>query len=757
MEEGSKLSVLHLVAHFERERAIGPRDEWSSGTPSAFHQALIIKPPWQEPPWLPRKHQPPADHVIPTPPAAAGDGEEGMRSLLPLPRAPSPPPPPPPPPLRAPSPPPRKQTQQPPQELEAAPGRSEAQSPGQTLLQRQGAGQRVSRRYLHSFPNQIPDLSWRTQEETAQGGRNSDNGENAEQDPEEKKIATELLETEKAYVKRLYLLDQVFCAELLAEARSMKSFPEDVVKLVFSNISSIYQFHRQFFLPELQRRMDDWAYNPRIGDVIQKLAPFLKMYGEYVKNFDKAMELISTWTEKCQSFQDIITDIQKREASANLSLQHHMLEPVQRIPRYELLLKDYVKKLPPESPDRADAEKALGMIFSAAKHSNAAIAELERIHKLWQVYEKLGIAEDDFVDPSNELIKEGPIQKISFRFNTTKERYLFLFNNMLLYCVPKVIQVGSEFQVRIKIDVDGMKAKELKDTEFPYVFLISGKQRTLELQARSSEEAESWVQACRAAVQQNEKRTESFKAATQGSDAAVPELWAQSEELGKRAPLWVRDNLVTLCKRCMEPFHPITRRRHHCRACGYVVCGKCSDYRAKLKYDRNRLNRVCIDCYTFLTGCVVSKERDDKKKGILERDASEVSDRSLMCGFLQLLDKSGKGGPRSWCVVPKDDPYVLYMFAAPQDAKAHTSIPLLGYQVNELLPHDSRHLFQLLQSTQVHTFMAESEELRRCWARTIGQAANGENPSPEDELNQPWLRKENPVTEPVCDNSGPPP
>lgn len=28
-----------------------------------------------------------------------------------------------------------------------------------------------------------------------------------------------------------------------------------------------------------------------------------------------------------------------------------MLEPVQRIPRYELLLKDYLKKLPRDNPD----------------------------------------------------------------------------------------------------------------------------------------------------------------------------------------------------------------------------------------------------------------------------------------------------------------------------------------------------------------------------------------------------------------------
>lgn len=52
--------------------------------------------------------------------------------------------------------------------------------------------------------------------------------------------------------------------------------------------------------------------NPRIGDVIQKLAPFLKMYGEYVKNFDKAVELITVWSEKSPPFQELIADIQVR-------------------------------------------------------------------------------------------------------------------------------------------------------------------------------------------------------------------------------------------------------------------------------------------------------------------------------------------------------------------------------------------------------------------------------------------------------------
>ncbi|KAM9594503.1 FYVE, RhoGEF and PH domain-containing protein 2 isoform 4-T5 [Morphnus guianensis] len=596
--------------------------------------------------------------------------------------------------------------------------------------------QGLSFKCLRSFRHKIREDNWRRQQDPGL--------ELGSKEQEEKKIALELLETEQAYVNRLHLLDQVFYTELMKEAKNGKTVPEEVVKMIFSNISSIYQFHAKFFLPELQKRMEDWSCNPRIGDVIQKLAPFLKMYGEYVKNFDKAVELITVWSEKSPPFQDLIADIQvmghgtvgdhssapqslsargkqqragaalvtvslsmcvvspqKRKACANLTLQHHMLEPVQRIPRYELLLKDYVRKLPPESPDRDDAEKALEMIFMVAKHSNAAIAEM--------------------------------------------------FNNMLLYCVPKVIQVGAEFQVHLRINVDSMKVRELNDAQFPHTFLVSGKQRTLELQARSGEEMNAWIKAFQDAIDRKEKRSETFKTAVHGLETGTPAL--KTEELGRRAPQWVRDNLVTMCMRCKEPFNAIMRRRHHCRACGYVVCARCSDYKAELQYDRNRLNRVCQECYVFLTGHLVLEDREGKHKGILEKGAAEVSGKSLLCSSLQLLDKNGKGGTRGWFVIPQDDPLVLYIYAAPQvrlgsapsardipvrpspashrslcswqDVRAHTSIPLLGYQVRDLPQGDSRHLFQLVQSRQVYTFVADTEELKRRWMRTMARSAAG--------------------------------
>nr|XP_042093057.1 FYVE, RhoGEF and PH domain-containing protein 2 isoform X3 [Ovis aries] len=548
----------------------------------------------------------------------------------------------------------------------------------------------VSRRYLSSLKNKLSSGAWRKsyQPRTCPGS--------GTQEPEEKKIVQELLETEQAYVARLHLLDQVFFQELLKEARGSKAFPEDVVRLIFSNISSIYQFHSQFFLPELQRRLDDWTTTPRIGDVIQKLAPFLKMYSEYVKNFERAIELLATWTDKSPPFQEVITRIQSSEASASLTLQHHMLEPVQRIPRYELLLKEYVQKLPGQAPDLADAQKALDMIFSAAQHSNAAITEMERLQELWDVYQRLGL-EDDIVDPSNTLLREGPVLKISFRRSGPMERYLFL-------------------------------VRELTDAEFPHSFLVSGKQRTLELQARSQEEMISWLQACQDAIDQIEKRNETFKAAVQSPEGDPQEQELQSEELGLRAPQWVRDKMVTMCMRCQEPFNALTRRRHHCRACGYVVCARCSDYRAELKYDANRPNRVCLDCYTFLTGNVLPEEKEDKRRGILEKGAVAGSEQSLICSFLQLLgDKWGKSGSRGWCVIPRDDPLVLYVYAAPQDMRAHTSIPLLGYQVTAGPQADPR-VFQLQQSGQLYTFKAESEELKGRWVKAMERAASGWSP-----------------------------
>ncbi|KAM4734233.1 FYVE, RhoGEF and PH domain-containing protein 4a isoform 2-T2 [Anableps anableps] len=529
------------------------------------------------------------------------------------------------------------------------------------------------------------------------------------------KIASELLHTEKAYVARLNLLDQVFCAKMMEEA-SKGTFPVDVVKNIFSNITSIHAFHSQFLLPALEKRMGEWASTPRIGDILQKLTPFLKMYAEYVKNFDKAMELLKQWTDRSPQFKAVIQEIQSQEICGNLTLQHHMLEPVQRVPRYEMLLKDYLKKLPQDDPDRTDAEKSLEIIATAATHSNSAIRKSENLKKLMEIYEMLG-EEEDIVHPSNEFIKEGHILKLAARNTSAMERYLFLFNNMLLYCVPKFSLGGPKYTVRTRIGIDGMKVLETSNEDYPHTFQVSGKERTLELQASSEQDKAGWIKAFRETIEIFQQKNESFKNALKD----VEEV--SKAELGKRAPRWIRDNEVTMCMKCREPFNAITRRRHHCRACGYVVCWKCSDNKAQLEYDNNKVNKVCKDCYSILTGEGVT---EGKRKGILEIEAAQITDSSIMCGFLQHSEKGGKLWQKVWCVIPEKECLVLYLYGAPQDVKALCTIPLLGYCVEDA---DAPASFRLSQSKSVHNFAAESEELKQRWLKVIRLAVMGEMPA----------------------------
>ncbi len=61
---------------------------------------------------------------------------------------------------------------------------------------------------------------------------------------------------------------------------------------------------------------------------------------------------------------------------------------------------------------------------------------------------------------------------------------------------------------------------------------------------------------------------------------------------------WVYDFDVSYCMVCIAEFGWFGRR-HHCRACGYVVCGSCSPYRAKIAGLPEEVeSRVCRNCYT---------------------------------------------------------------------------------------------------------------------------------------------------------------
>lgn len=114
----------------------------------------------------------------------------------------------------------------------------------------------------------------------------------------------------------------------------------------------------------LERGSNQWKYRDSCWSVLMWKAPFLCFWcfcqyligvGGWIKIFH-----ICKCAVKCTKWGKIqviwVISAQSQEACGCLTLQHHMLEPVQRVPRYEMLLKDYLKKLPQDDPDRRDAE-----------------------------------------------------------------------------------------------------------------------------------------------------------------------------------------------------------------------------------------------------------------------------------------------------------------------------------------------------------------------------------------------------------------
>ncbi|XP_026954190.1 FYVE, RhoGEF and PH domain-containing protein 3 isoform X4 [Sagmatias obliquidens] len=537
-------------------------------------------------------------------------------------------------------------------------------------------------------------------------------------------IAQELLHTEETYVKRLHLLDQVFCTRLMEAG-----IPSEVTTGIFSNISSIYCFHGKFLLPELQTRItNEWDTNPRLGDILQKLAPFLKMYGEYVKNFDRAVELVSTWTQRSPVFKDIVQGIQKQEMCGNLTLQHHMLEPVQRVPRYELLLKDYLKRLPEDAPDWKDAERSLELISTAANHSNAAIRKMEKMHKLLEVYERLG-GEEDIVNPANELIKEGHIQKLSAKNGTTQDRHLFLFNSMILYCVPKLRLMGQKFSVREKMDISDLQVQDVLKSNAAYTFIITGKKRSLELQTRTEEEKKEWIQVIEATIEKHKQNSQTFKAFSgsfgQDEDSSLtpdPPLEPRRGSSKTR-----RDKEKQGCSSCGETFNSITKRKRHCKLCGAVICGKCSEFKA----ENGRQSRVCGEC--FLTQPVAPSspglEEPLEPKQSTEKPATVDPPPSLLCGPL-LVSDGGTAWSKVWAAISESDSLelVLHLRGGSQDGQLLHAIPLSGCRVSVPEPAerlDAGHMWQLQQAQQSLYLSAPSAELQQQWLEALSSAAHG--------------------------------
>ncbi|KAF6021900.1 hypothetical protein EB796_019794 [Bugula neritina] len=224
-------------------------------------------------------------------------------------------------------------------------------------------------------------------------------------------IMAELLQTERAYVK-----DLEECVNYYL--KDMKNTPADELPagivgqhpVIFGNIEEIYQFHKCTFLQELEKYE---SLPEDVGHNFVTWAEKFSMYVTYCKNKTESTKVLmahaGSYFDKVQSKYEL-----------NGSIQSYLIKPVQRITKYQLLLKDLMACC---DEGKGEIKDGLDVMLSVPKKANDAVhlSMLEGVQDDLLAWGEV-LLQDRFTlwDPKH-IIKKG------------RERQIFLFEDCIVF------------------------------------------------------------------------------------------------------------------------------------------------------------------------------------------------------------------------------------------------------------------------------------------------------------------------------------
>ena len=174
-------------------------------------------------------------------------------------------------------------------------------------------------------------------------------------------IMAELLQSEEAYVRDLRGLE-TYWWEMASGLEEVPAGIRNKQHIIFGNIQEIYDFHSNTFLSELTncRVPED------VGRCFATRADRFHMYVNYCKNKVDSSQLI---LKHAGTFFDDIR--QKHGLGFASSIDSYLIKPVQRITKYQLLLKDLLSCC--EDGEGGELADALELMLSVPKKANDAM------------------------------------------------------------------------------------------------------------------------------------------------------------------------------------------------------------------------------------------------------------------------------------------------------------------------------------------------------------------------------------------------
>ena len=253
-----------------------------------------------------------------------------------------------------------------------------------------------------------------------------------EQEKKERRvtIAQEILQTERSYVSGLTILINSYLRPL----REKNIISIQSIRRIFSDIEVLYGFNLQF-LTNVENRMKNWNENEqKLGDIFLREVDYLKMYTNYVRNYNESVKEVSICKKKSPKFSEFLDQLRYSEECNGLDLTSYLIMPVQRIPRYVMLLADLLKNTPDSHVDYNDLKAAHEKTKEVADYVNEKKREAENINQVVEIQEKLSGKIDLLEDASRRFVREGPL--IDMSGYEKKNRYFYLFNDIMVSSSP---------------------------------------------------------------------------------------------------------------------------------------------------------------------------------------------------------------------------------------------------------------------------------------------------------------------------------
>jgi hypothetical protein len=345
-----------------------------------------------------------------------------------------------------------------------------------------------------------------------------------------------------------------------------------------------------------------------VGAVFCRYAPLFKLYGGYAKDYEGVAALLQNFRRDTRLGFSTFLERCREKSGSSKPFESLLIMPIQRIPRYKLLLERLSGLTPLEHPDAAFLTEAVDRVRSAASLINETVRRQENLETVLQAQRQFA-GQLSLFTADRRLLKSGKLTKMSTK--RPEDVMIHLFNDILLYSGvlitggyrvrrivhlnSKAVTVKTELPAPVQALVDQQSSRRVrKDCGF----VVTSREKTFILFTETPETQREWVNEIASAVRDAQKQKQVGRGDSGDGDNNNPE---SCEGPADAAACWVPDTVAESCTICKASFRAYYRRKHHCRRCGAVVCDTCSSGRAPLFVgEASRAVRVCSPCFKIL-------------------------------------------------------------------------------------------------------------------------------------------------------------